>query len=360
MRHSAFILSAICALALCACKGNINDKGFETVKVTTSDGIEYLFFNDPEKGVGLADAQGDVIIEGQFDNMQQIMRGNEGDCLRVVNFEEVEYSDEERRSSGYYIESRRVSMTGMYDFEGNEILPVQFSNIDVYPGNLFLTTSVPSVSGETFDRIYKGSDYVAMYDDIQVSPKGTAAMGLDHDSYSGSSFRYLINPLTKETYSLGKTTSCVLGDNCVVFCNWGGDEDYVMGLDGEILLPVGVYDSVKLADGDYLICDTRNDGMAVFHVSDTVTPLLKSGKYEEYIKIPGAPGLFLFREELPETRSKSWTFDWRYGIVDANGNEIIPKMYADAEIKSGIIKFRIPGTWKYDELSIDKIGRAHV
>jgi hypothetical protein len=67
MRHSTFVLSVISVALLCACKGNINDKGFETLKVTTSDGIEYLFFNDPENGVGLADAQGDVIIEGQTD-----------------------------------------------------------------------------------------------------------------------------------------------------------------------------------------------------------------------------------------------------------------------------------------------------
>lgn len=359
MRHSTFILSAICALALCSCKGNINDKGFETLKVTTSDGVEYLFFSDPENGVGLADAQGDVIIEGQFDNMQQIMRGNEGDCLRVVNFEDVEYSEEERRSSGYYIESRRVSMTGMYDFEGNEILPVQFSNIDVYPGNLFLTTSVPSVSGETFDRIYKGSDYVAMYDDIQVSPKGTAAMGSDHDSYSGSSFRYLINPLTKETYSLGKTISTYLGDHCLVYRMWGSHYDNVMGMDGQLLLPEDTYEEIKLADGDYLLCDIYDYGMSVFHSSDPATPLLQSGVYEDFIRIPGVSGVFLVREETPETRGKGWTFEWRYGLIDANGNEIIPKKYVDAEIESDIIRFRIPGTWKYDEISIAELASNH-
>ena len=106
IRH-IFILRAICALALCSCKGNINDKGFETMKVTTSDGVWYLFFSDPENGVGLADAQGDVIIEGQFDNIQQIMRGNEGDCLRV----EWRY--------------------GLIDANGNEIFPKKYVDAEI-------------------------------------------------------------------------------------------------------------------------------------------------------------------------------------------------------------------------------------
>ena len=359
MRRSVLILSAICALVFCSCKGNINDKGFEVVKVTTSDGVDYQLFADPENGVGLADAQGDILIRGQFTNLQHIKRGTEGDCLIASIYTSVKYSEEERKSTGYYIESRPVNLTGVYDFEGDEILPVEFGKVEAYPNNVFLATSTPAVSGKTVDMLFKGTECIATYDDIEVSDKGTAALGISHHSQSGFSFRYFINPLTNQAYELGRTTSCVLGDNCVVFHNWGGDEDYVMGLDGEILLPVGVYDSVKLADGDYLICDTWNEGMAVFHVSDTVTPLLKSGKYEEYLKIPGAPGLFLFREESPETRSKSWTFDWRYGLVDANGTVLIPTMYADAEIKSDIIKFRIPGTWKYDELSISMLASKH-
>ncbi|MBR5249104.1 MAG: WG repeat-containing protein [Bacteroidales bacterium] len=359
MRHSTFILSGICALVLCSCKGNINDKGFETLKVTTSDGIEYLFFSDPENGVGLADAQGDVIIEGQFDYMEHIMRGNEGDCLRVVNIEDVEYSDKERKRSGYYIESRRVRMTGMYDFEGKEILPVQFSNIDVYPGNLFLTTSVPSVSGATFDRIYKGSDYVAMYDDIRVSPKGTAAMGFVYDSDSGRRLPYLINPLTKEAYSLGKINGDYqLGDHCLVYRR-KSYYDNVMGMDGQLLLPEDTYEEIKLADGDYLLCNIYDYGMSVFHSSDPATPLLQSGVYEDFIRIPGVSGVFLVREEMPETRGKAWRFEWRYGLIDANGNEIIPKKYVDAEIESDIIRFRIPGTWKYDEISIAELASNH-
>lgn len=77
------------------------------MKVTTSDGVWYLFFSDPENGVGLADAQGGVIIEGQFDNMQQIMRGNEGDCLRV----EWRY--------------------GLIDANGNEIIPKKYVDAEI-------------------------------------------------------------------------------------------------------------------------------------------------------------------------------------------------------------------------------------
>ena len=67
----------------------------------------------------------------------------------------------------------------------------------------------------------------------------------------------------------------------------------------------------------------------------------------------------LVREEMSVTRSMSWTFEWRYGLIDANGNEIIPKKYVDAEIKSDIIKCRISGTWKYDEISIEELASKY-
>ena len=174
-----------------------------------------------------------------------------------------------------------------------------------------------------------------------------------------SSFRYLINPLTKEAYSLGKTTSTYLGDHCLVYRLWGSYCDNVMGMDGKLLLPEDTYEEIKLADSDYLLCDIYDYGMSVFHSSDPATPLLQSGVYEDFLRIPGVSGVFLVREEMSVTRSKSWIFEWRYGLIDANGNEIIPKKYVDAEIKSDIIKCRISGTWKYDEISIEELASKY-
>ena len=132
-----------------------------------------------------------------------------------------------------------------------------------------------------------------------------------------------------------------------------------MGMDGKFLLPEDTYGEIKLADGDYLFCDIYDYGMSVFHLSYPATPLLQSGVYEDFLRIPGVSGVFLVREEMSVIRSKSWTFEWRYGLIDANGNGIIRKKYVDAEIKSDIIKCRIPGTWEYDEISIEELASKY-
>ena len=353
----AYLLGLL-VLFLSSCAGNINGKGYQVEEIVSSDGKVYQIFEVNYNHKGLADANGDIVIKPKYSKIEYVHRPDVGDCCIVSYWGEVKYSKKERESSGYFgVEKRDVSMTGVYTVTGKKIFSNEYSDIDAYANDVFVTTSLPSISGSTTQTLYKGNDKVWVGTNIYVSKAGTCALGYARDHVRDESCHFFINPDTEKVFPLGYVSQYEMGENCFYYRLYGGTSGEVLGKNGEALVPEGVYDRIEIAAGDYIMCEIGNYE-CIYHISDMVKPCLQS-EYRSFRRIKGAPGLFIVGELMSNSPYVSWDY-YQYGVISASGKIVLPIIHYQIEVKNGNLILDYFNTSKDDIIKIeDLIARSN-
>ena len=237
-------------------------------------------------------------------------------------------------------------MTGVYTVSGKKIFPTDYSDIDAYANNVFVTTSIPTVRGTTLQTLYKGNDKVWVGRRVYVSKAGTCALGIMENGRDLSSY-FFINPDSEKTFLLGGFNDYEIGENCI---HYGGTAGEIFDKDGETLVPKGKYDSIEIADGDYIICKIGHH-QCIYHISNMETPCLGS-EYRRYSRIKGGPGLFIVRELMPNSPYISWGY---YGVISASGEILLPITHNNIEVKDGNLILSYFNTSKKDVIKIEDL-----
>lgn len=360
MKHYLVVLgSMLLSLLLCACgPKNVSDiKNAKTETLTLNDKETYKLVSDPSGNYGLAKLDGELILPVDYSRIQIIYRNEnrdndifiitdsgkktgvanaQGKEIIGTDFDEISYhafSSNSDTLEGFTVVELQPFRRGVYDIEGNEVLPCKFDEFG-YAGKGYFSVITPKDGkNRKYHGVYKdGSEVIDCdYNDVEISGSANGVLLTENKDGVNQRDYYLYDledgSKTPFTFKSPKVTDNYVTGTAHVN---GAYREGLFDFKGNVIIPPGRFSKITEYKHYILAGEASNRGYGVMF-----NPEMKEVFNDICVDLRPLPGTNLFSAYID---FKNGAYVDRYGVVTTSGEWYLPCEYRKIEVENGKIK----------------------